>query len=97
MSPALRICRRTSWAGSRATRRVDRFAEDPAPEVQREAAGDPRVSPAALVRLLLDERHASWAARNTSIPVPVMHAMIGIASRLTAEAPDSPEPGAPHR
>ncbi|WP_194899413.1 hypothetical protein [Catenulispora pinisilvae] len=58
---------------------VDRFAADPEFDVRLEAARDPRISPAALVHLLLEERLATSAARNPSIPVPVMRSMIGLA------------------
>ncbi|MBS2551545.1 hypothetical protein KGQ19_32225 [Catenulispora sp. NL8] len=58
---------------------VDRFAADPEFVVRLEAARDPRISPAALVPLLLEERLATNAAGNASIPVPVMRSMIELA------------------
>lgn len=58
---------------------VERFAGDPDSQVRREAAIDPRVSPATLVALLLDDSTASAAARNPALPAPVMRRMIQLA------------------
>ena len=45
---------------------------------------DPRISPAPLVRLLLDERTARSAAQNPGIPASVMRHMIEVAKRALA-------------
>ena len=45
---------------------------------------NPRISPAPLVRLLLDERTARSAAQNPGIPASVMHHMIEVAKRALA-------------
>jgi len=45
---------------------------------------NPRLSPAPLVRLLLDERTARSAAQNPGIPASVMRHMIEVAKRALA-------------
>lgn len=81
-NPRLRLLALTDKAS--APELVDRFAEDPDPRVREAAAADPRVSPAQLVRLLLDARTARSAAQNPAIAVPVMHRMVELARRAPA-------------
>jgi hypothetical protein len=87
-NPSLRLLALTDKAST--PELVDRFAEDPELEVREAAAVDPRISPARLVRLLLDERHARTAAQNPAIPIPVMHHMVELAQRAPVPQPPPP-------
>jgi hypothetical protein len=82
--PRMRLCALADEASTPDL--VDRFADDPDPGVRHEAAIDPRISRAALIRLLIDERHAQAAATNAGIPVPVMHHMVELARRAATPA-----------
>ncbi|MET9657540.1 hypothetical protein [Streptomyces sp. NPDC006510] len=61
-----------------------RLAGDADYRVQRAAWQNPALPPEVLISLLLDEDSVEDAARNPTIPVPVMHRMIALAAeRLT--------------
>jgi len=81
-NPRLRLLALTDKAST--PELVDQFADDPDPQVRNAAAADPRISPAPLVRLLLDERTARSAAQNPGIPASVMRHMIEVAKRALA-------------